>query len=382
MKVLGVISGTSADAIDLAVADFRAVGDTLELTPLAHHEKAWPPGLRDDILAVLPPATADVGTWCRLEAQIGQALGRACVGVAQRYDVDLISCHGQTLHHWVAGGRALGTLQAGNPAWVHAATGLPVISDLRTADIAAGGQGAPLASTLDALWLGDVPTAALNLGGIANVTLVGPGRPPVSGDTGPANCLLDAAALEQYGQHSDVGGALASAGTVDEAALAQLLRDPYFAAPLPKSTGREYFHGRYVSSRLADRMLTGPDLFATLTELTARTVADVITAQRGIQRVVVSGGGLRNPVLMERLAAVLPVPLVTTTELGLAADAKEAYLFALLGYLSAHGLPGTVAGATGASRPVVLGSLTPPVGLVTHAADPVRRVVIRPQEDR
>ncbi|GAA2179756.1 anhydro-N-acetylmuramic acid kinase [Brooklawnia cerclae] len=382
MKVLGVLSGTSMDAIDLAVADFQADGEVLRLRPIGHAERPWPADLRSDLLGALPPATSNVATWCRLETEAGKAFGAAARWATEEFGpVDLISSHGQTLYHWVEGGRALGSLQIGNPAWIHAATGVPVVSDLRSADIAAGGQGAPLASTLDTLWLGDVPSAALNLGGIANVTVVGPGRVPTSADTGPANCLLDAAAQRWHGLPSDIDGALARSGRVDDAALTTLLTDPYYALDWPKSTGREYFHAHYVEQLLGDRTPRGGDLFATLTELTAVTVADAITAAGGVERVVASGGGLRNPALVDRLRAHLRVPLVSSTEMGLPSDAKEAYLFALLGYLSVNGLPGTVAGATGARHPAVLGSLTPPVGRLVHACRPVRRVEINGQED-
>lgn len=382
MRVLGVSSGTSVDAIDLAVAEFTVADGVLDLTPLAGREVPWPDALRADLLAVLPPAASDVATWSRLDAEVGRALGTAAAPLAAEYAVDLIASHGQTLHHWVdATGRARGTLQVGNPAWIHAATGVPVVHDLRNADIAAGGQGAPLASTLDTLWLGDVPTAALNLGGIANISVVGPDRAPAGGDTGPANCLLDAAA-HALGLPADVDGALARAGHVDPDALALLLADPYYTRPLPKSTGREHFHAGYVADRLGARDLSGPDLFATLTELTARTVADAVNAQPGLQRVVASGGGLRNPALTERLEALLDVPLVTSDDLGLPSAAKEAHLFALLGWLSVHGLPGTVAGATGPHAPAVLGSLTPPVPPPTTPVAAVRRVRVHTQEDR
>lgn len=365
MKVLGLLSGTSVDAIDAALAEIEADGDTVVLRPLGHAAYPWPPDLRAALLGALPPANPGVGTWCRLDAEAGRAFGAAATrALAELGDADLVCSHGQTLHHWVEDGRALGTLQVGNPAWIHAATTRPVVSDLRTADLAAGGQGAPLASTLDALWLGDLPTAALNLGGIANVTLVGPDRSPVCGDTGPANCLLDSAAYDA-GLRADVDGRLALAGRVDQDALVTLLADPYYARTLPKSTGREYFHPRYVSDLLGDRAPRGPDLFATLVELSARTVADALAAQPPVRRVVVSGGGVHNPALMARLSALLPAPVVTSDTLGLPADAKEGYLFALLGYLSAHGLPGTVPGVTGATRATVLGSLTPP-----HAARP------------
>lgn len=361
MRVLGMLSGTSVDAIDLAVVSFE---DGPGMRLLWSGEFAWDKDVRSRILDLLPPATSTVEAWCRVETEVGREFGRAAAwAIAEAGAVDLIASHGQTLYHWVEDGRARGSLQVGNPAWIHAATGTPVVSDFRSADIAASGQGAPLACTLDELWLGDRPSAALNLGGIANVTFVGTGA-TVTGDTGPANCLLDAAAQALLGRECDRDGEVARTGRVDERALERLMADPFFAQPLPRSTGREYFHADYVRDRLGESAPEGPDLFATLTEFTARIVADVVNATR-VERVVISGGGARNGFLVERLEDLLDAPLVPSGDVGLPSDAKEAVLFALLGFLSATGRPGVVPGrdgrtATGAERPVVLGSLTPP----------------------
>ncbi|HIZ36245.1 MAG TPA: anhydro-N-acetylmuramic acid kinase [Candidatus Ruania gallistercoris] len=389
MRVLALSSGTSVDAIDVAVAELQPAGDgVLTLVPHGHLELVWPQELRERLLAVLPPARVGVSEWCALEAEVGQAFGRAAAtGLAELGPAELVASHGQTLYHDVAEGRVRGTLQIGQPGWIHRATGLPVVSDFRNADVAAGGQGAPLVSLLDQLWLGERPTAVLNIGGIANLTLVGAGSVR-TGDTGPGNCLLDAAA-QQIGRPADLDGELAAAGVVDEAALAVLLAEEYYSRPLPRTTGREYFHREYVADRLAAAGVpvpAGADLFATLTELTARTIADVLSGS-GVQRVVASGGGLRNPVLMARLAELVG-PVLTSAQCGLDADAKEAYLFALLGYLSVHGLPGTApvdpaepdgARATGAAGPTVLGSLTPPVGVPgVGGHPPVRRLVVAP----
>ena len=403
MIVLGLSSGTSVDAIDAAAADFSLGADgVLRMRPLGHTEYPWPDALRERILKALPPAAVDVAEVAQLDTLIGQEIGRAgrrAIDDVAGGDTDLVASHGQTIYHWVVGARARGTLQLGNAAWIAEHVKRPVISDFRVADVAAGGHGAPLVSVLDALWLGrDAAdegtgrTAALNVGGIANVTLVGRVDDPVTGwDTGPGNCLLDVAvaALTEGRLAYDRDGALAAQGTVDDAALAALLDDPYFAAPAPKSTGRELFDSTYVGRRLAAVRpdLTGPDLVATLTELTAVTVADAL-AGHDVRRVVVSGGGARNPVLLDRLRAALDArvtpgcAVLTADALGLPVDAKEAYLFALLGFLSAHGLPGTAQGehrrrATGARRAVVLGSLTPPGPLPWAAATtPVRRLVL------
>lgn len=375
MRILGLISGTSVDAIDVALADITldpTSGD-LVLTPCGHAEVPWSAQLRTDLLATLPPARLDTREWCRLHTAAGRAFGEAARwALAEFGPADLVVSHGQTLHHLIEDGVVTGTLQVGDSAAIHAATGLPVLHDVRAADIAAGGQGAPLASTLDALWLCDEPTAALNLGGIANVTIVGTPSGPVTGDTGPANGLLEAAAAA-LGQTCDEGGSWAAAGRVDEGALRRLLTDPYYARPLPKSTGREHFHAGYVTDLLGDAAPTGPDLFATLTELTARTVADAIAAH-GVTRLVVSGGGVENPVLLGRLRELTGLTPRRSDELGLPADGKEAYLMALLGWLSWHGLPGVALGpngrVTGAREAVVLGSLTPPYHLTAHNSVP------------
>jgi anhydro-N-acetylmuramic acid kinase len=250
-----------------------------------------------------------------------------------------------------------------------------VVSDLRAADIAAGGQGAPLAGTLDVLWLqGDTPRAALNLGGIANVTVVGGAITPVCFDTGPANCLLDVAAAKATNGEldHDRDGALARAGTVDEALLADLLDDPYYAQPPPKSTGREHFHSEYVKSE------PGPDLLATLTELTAVTVARALEGF-DVEEVIASGGGVRNPALMNALRRRVGV-VRTTADHGLDPAAKEAFLMALIGFLTWHGAPGVAPGLTGAHTPRVLGRISPgtrPLRLPEPRPWPERLVISR-----
>lgn len=396
MRVLGMMSGTSLDAIDVALVDFdrdAANRATLRARPVHIGEEPWPEQAREALRAVLPPAPADVATWNRLHAATGTAFAGAAAHVLARHGgADLIATHGQTLHHDVAGdGRVRGTLQIGDAARIAEATSTPVLHDLRAADVAAGGQGAPLVPILDELLLGGETgerTAVLNIGGISNLTVVGAGE-PAAGDLGPGNALLDAAVHAATGRAADIDAALARTGTVDTAALEALLGEPFYARPLPRSTGREHFDGEYVRRLLGPEPLAAlslPDLLATLVELTAVTIARGI-APLGATRVVASGGGIRNPLLWERLAAhLVPVPLLDTDALGIPADGKEALLIALLGYLGAHGLPGTVPRAdgtahTGARRCVVLGSLTPPHalrGLPGDSADlgPVGRMVL------
>ncbi|SDI85851.1 anhydro-N-acetylmuramic acid kinase [Actinokineospora alba] len=358
-RVVGVISGTSMDGVDVAVADLTVRGDTIDLVPVRHAQIPYPDDLRDALTAALPPGDCSAETLCKLDTAVGQAFAEAVVAVGAE-GADLVASLGQTLFHWVDGGRCLGTLQLGQPAWIAEATGLPVVADLRARDVAAGGHGAPLALVLDRLLLSDpdTPTAALNLGGIANITVLTPNSPAIAFDTGPGNALLDAAAQSRLGTSHDVDGAHAATGTVREDLLGVLLRDPYYAAPPPKSTGKELFNGTYLDAALAR---VGPvadaELLATLVALTATTVADACR-RHDVKKVVASGGGVHNTALLSALRTALdPVPLSTTDDLGLPVDAKEAYLAALLGFLTWSGI--AVDPATGAAGPRLLGSITP-----------------------
>ena len=385
MRVLGLSSGTSVDAIDVAAADFDLDGAELRLTPLGHREVPYSAGLREEIQRAMPPAATSMEAVTRLDTLIGQEFAAAAQTLLADIGgtADLVVSHGQTLFHWIEDGTARGTLQLGQPAWIAQATGLPVLSDVRSNDIAAGGQGAPLVSLFDSLLLagrGDA-AAALNLGGIANATVIRPGEDPAAFDTGPANALLDASvrAATRGRESVDRDGEGARAGTVDGDLLAALLAHPYYARPAPKSTGREIFRAGYLDAVTAGRSISTSDLLATLTELTARTVADAL-APFGVAEVFVSGGGTRNPFLLERLGAHLaPARLRDAADLGIDADAKEAYLFALLGFFTWHGLPGTLASATGSSTPPLAGRITPgpgPLRLPEPAAVPPSRITV------
>lgn len=366
MRVVGMISGTSYDGIDVAVADLSFESGTVVLERVGELSHPYPPELRAAITEAMPPKATTAAAMCALDTRIGQAFAaaaeRAVVEVAGG-DADLVVSHGQTIYHWVDGRRALGTMQLGQPAWIAERTGLPVVFDLRSRDIAHGGQGAPLASTLDVLLLGrdaPRPRAALNLGGIANLTVVGGGVEPVAFDTGPANALLDAAVeeLTAGSETFDRDGRRAARGHVDEALLASLLEEPYYDLEPPKSTGKELFHLDHVRSRLGRRAVDD-DVLATLVALTAATVARWCHRYE-VAEVIAAGGGVANPTLMARLRDELRgIPLRSTDELGLPAGEKEAYLFALLGFLTVHGLPGTVASCTGATQASILGAVLP-----------------------
>ncbi|WP_327580770.1 anhydro-N-acetylmuramic acid kinase [Nonomuraea sp. NBC_00507] len=407
MRVLGMISGTSHDGIDVAVVDFSRAGEVLEGRVGHTASTPYTGELRARLIAALPPARTTLAEVCVLDTLIGQSFAAAAAEAIERGGpVDLIVSHGQTVFHWVEGSQARGTLQIGQPAWIAERTGVPVLSDVRIRDITAGGHGAPLVSVLDGLLLGGQPggAGALNLGGIANMTVVRGGE-LFAYDIGPANALIDAVVTSRRlnSRGFDEDGAIAASGRVDARLLEVLLDEPYYRLPAPKSTGKELFHLGYVEAALAraglradgtgsaatgaagdlDPAVTGTigdaDLVATLTELTVRTVADDVRAA-GVSALVVSGGGCRNLVIMRGLRAALPgVEVAPSDAFGAPADDKEAIAFALIGWLTAHGLPGTVPGGTGARAARVLGTLTPgagPLVLPAPMAEPPRSLVL------
>ncbi|WP_163507650.1 anhydro-N-acetylmuramic acid kinase [Fodinicola acaciae] len=355
MRVVGLMSGTSYDGIDVAVAELELAGDEIVMTPVTDRQVAYDRAITERIADILPPAQTTIEQVCQLDALLGQAYAQAAAG----HGADLVVSHGQTVFHWVDDGRVGGTLQLGQPAWIAAHTGAPVISDLRSADIAAGGQGAPLVPAFDALLLGtDKPRAALNLGGIANATIIRDGS-VIGYDIGPANALIDLAARKFFDESYDRDGQHASRGHIDERLLNDLLAEPYYRRQPPKSTGKELFHLGYLNRHL--RSEPAEDVLATLTELTARTVADELD-RHGITEVVASGGGVRNPELMARLRRLTSAAIGSIDDLGIPSDAKEAYAFAVLGFLSWHGLPAAVPSVTGARTARILGSYTPGSG--------------------
>lgn len=391
MIVLSLQSGTSADGIDVAVVDIEPVAGSassetgtgapsLRLTPLYATTVDWEPALRARILSVAAGEALDAGGWTRLTTELGRAFAEAAVrGIRESGTTpDLVVSHGQTVHHWVEDGHARGTLQLGEPAWIAERTGVPVLSDVRMADIAAGGEGAPLMAFFDRLWLGEEARTAgraiatVNLGGIANVQLVGTDGRVVAFDTGPGNCLIDAV-VERHSAGAngyDEGGRLAAAGRVHEGLLVTLLAHPYFAAPSPKSTGRETFDLGVVDAALAatfdDRAwsdaadpLPVADLVATLTELTARSVVDAL-ADAAPATLICSGGGALNPVLLARIAehaTARGIAVESSAARGLDPAFKESLMFALLGWFSLHGLPVELGAEPAGAR--VLGRLSP-----------------------
>lgn len=376
----GVMTGTSADAIDVALVRIRGRGWRRRVTLAAFRSQPFASQTRKAILAACDAPAISTAALARLNVWMGEAIGdatlRACqaAGVAPA-QLALVAVHGQTLYHQgrrqpYLGRRIACTWQTGEAAAVAARVGAPVVSNFRAADMAAGGQGAPLVPFLDYLLLRHPrrDRAALNLGGIANLTLIPAGARSdrvTAFDTGPGNMVLDALAAHFSGgrQRYDRDGRLAAKGRVLDALLARLLADAYYRRPAPKSCGREQYGRDFVRRLLARaRRAAVADLLATAAALTARTIARALGARAW--EVVVGGGGALNPTLMRMLAEAAPrCRFIPGDRLGVPAAAKEAIAFAVLGHATLCGEPANLPSATGARHPVLLGSITPPPGL-------------------
>jgi len=364
MRVLGLLSGTSADGASAALVEITGPPPVPRIRLLFHRTYPYPAALRKRILA-LPAAGAPA--LCRADFELGEVFARAALRAVREAGIepDLVASHGQTVwHDPPVRGRGGATLQIGQPAVIAERTGRPVAADFRTRDVAAGGQGAPLVPFFDGIAFrparGEGLRCVQNIGGIANVTVVGEEGVRCAFDTGPGNSVIDAAVrrVTRGRRTYDRGGRIAAAGRVDQATVTRLLRDKYFRAPPPKSTGRERFGDELVAA-LA---LRGGDLVATLTEYVARAIHDAyrrhVFPLGRVGEVLLSGGGARNPVLRRRLRELFnPMPLRTTDCAGVPGDAREAMAFALLGWARVRGVPGNVPAATGARRAVVLGVL-------------------------
>lgn len=337
------------------------------MQPLGSISVDYDPDLRSAVANMLPPASISAEEVCKLDTRLGQAFAEAAVQATDNLlggPADLVVSHGQTIYHWIEDGEALGTLQLGQPAWIAERTGSPVVSDLRSRDVAAGGHGAPLVSLFDVLLLerGPETQAALNLGGIANLTVVPGEGSPFAFDVGPANALNDAAVehLSNGSETYDENGKRAARGTVHEELLQNLMEDPYFDQDPPKSTGKEYFNLSFLSEHLeAVGQIEEDDVVATVTALTAETVARDLR-RYDVKEVVASGGGTSNPTFMSMLQDSAPnVSVRSIEEWGIPSEGKEAYAFAVLGFLTLHGVPGAVPACTGARRAAMLGNITP-----------------------
>ena len=371
---VGLISGTSADGIDAALVRFShgadGARDKVEL--VRGRTYAWDEALRARLVALGQGADAnsldELGT---LDVRIAEAFADATLRLLADAGVDAgeivaIGSHGQTVRHRPEGARLDGrhpfTWQLGDGNLIAERTRIVTVADFRRRDVAAGGHGAPLLPALHAALLqhADEHRAVLNLGGIANFTLL-PAEGTVRGfDTGPANCLLDAWCLRHTGRSFDADGAFAARGQLDAELLVRLLDEPWFMLPPPKSTGREHFHLDWLERRL-DGDEAPADVQATLLELSAITIADALRAQQpDTARVLACGGGVHNPRLLERIAAQLPGVIVeSTARHGVDPDFVEAMGFAWLARQTLAGLPGNLPGVTGARGPRVLGAIHP-----------------------
>jgi anhydro-N-acetylmuramic acid kinase len=372
--VVGLISGTSVDAIDAAVVDITRDADTLEMRLLAYAEAPIEEALRARIDDLFSPQLSRVDELCEINVLLGEAFADAAARALREADVqaDLVASHGQTVWHEVTPGRARSTLQIGEPSVIAERLGVTTVADFRPRDIAAGGQGAPLASWCDALLFGhaQLSRAVQNIGGIGNVTWIPPGgqwEAMLAFDTGPGNALIDHAAWRFSGgmQRYDLDGARAAAGRVDDTLLAELLAQPYFAEQPPKTTGRELF-GAQLADPVIDRALANglhqSDILATLTAFTAHSIVDQY--RRFLpgrpDEVVVGGGGSRNPVLMRLLSELLdPAQVRLHEDFGVPSLGREAIYFALMGHEALFGRPNTVPSCTGATHAVVMGKIVP-----------------------
>jgi anhydro-N-acetylmuramic acid kinase len=381
--VLGLMSGTSADGIDVALARIFGAPPNLKANLLGHTTFKFPPAIRKEILRVAEQHPISAGDLSQLNFRLGELFAEAALAACRKFRVPrskifLIGSHGQTIFHQgrpVAyfAARTASTLQVGEPAIIAARTGITTVGDFRPADIALGGQGAPLVPYADYLLyrhpkLGRV---SLNLGGIANVTVIPAAAKlqQVSAfDTGPSNMLIDALVSHfSHGlQRFDKNARLASQGRSIPALLDELLRDPYLRLAPPKSTGREYYGRAYVKKLLTlghGYRAKPNDFIRAATIFTALSIVDALNRfvlpKTKIHQLIVSGGGAHNPLILAQLSAALPgIEILPSSNLGIPEDAKEAFAFALLAYETFHQRPANIPSATGARGPAILGKIS------------------------
>lgn len=387
--VAGVMSGTSADGINVALVRIDSekmsasspahAGKRPAIRLLGQSEFPYPAKVRAAVLAAMNASRANVADLARLNSLLGELYADAVLATQQKFRAraDLVGCHGQTLYHQgeaqsFLGTRVSTTWQTGEAAVIAARLGVPVVSDFRPADMAAGGKGAPLVPYLDYLWFWDQSLGRIvqNIGGIANLTAIPAGAKPnrvVAFDTGPGNMVIDALTQQLLGQPFDRAGKIAASGEVIEPVLKRILTRPFFRAKPPKTAGREEFGREFVRDflRMCDRARK-QDLVATATALTACSISDavqrfVLTKSGAFCELVVSGGGAKNATLITMLAEKLaPKGIVIrfSGEFGLPSEAKEAVAFAVLAYETWYRRPSNVPSATGAKGPAILGKIS------------------------
>ncbi|MET5399535.1 anhydro-N-acetylmuramic acid kinase [Klebsiella oxytoca] len=362
-RFIGVMSGTSLDGVDVVLA---AINEDL-VAQQASLTYPIPIAIKEQILAICQGQPLTLSQLGRLDTRLGRLFADAVLALMaqeklQAADIIAIGCHGQTVWHEPTGD-APHTMQIGDNNQLAARTGVTVVGDFRRRDMALGGQGAPLVPAFHhALLAHPVERRMiLNIGGIANLSLLAPGQPVRGYDTGPGNMLMDAWVWRQCGKPYDKDAQWASEGKIVLPLLQDMLSDPWFALPAPKSTGREYFNYGWLAQHLARYPgLRAQDVQATLAELTAVSISEQVLLSGGCERLLVFGGGARNPLLMARLAALLSGTEVSTTdEAGISGDDMEALAFAWLAWRTLAGLPGNLPSVTGASQATVLGAIFP-----------------------
>ncbi len=383
MLVLGMMSGTSADGIDVSLARIGGAPPSLNAKLLGHTSVKFPPALRKEILRVAEQQPITAGTMSQLNFRFGELFADAAIAACRKFRVSpkrisLIGSHGQTIFHQgrplpFFGSRTASTLQIGEPSVIAARTGITTVGDFRPADMALGGQGAPLVPYADYLLYrhDKFGRVSLNLGGIANVTVLPRAAKPqqvFAFDTGPANMLIDALVshFSRGRQRFDKNAQLAAQGRSHPALLDELLRDPYLKLAPQKSTGREYYGHAYLKKMLAlgRRHRAKPnDLIRAATMFTALSVVDALNRfvlpKTKIDQLIVSGGGAQNPLILAQLSAALPsIEMLPSGRLGIPEDAKEAFAFALLAYETFHQRPANLPSATGARGPAILGKIS------------------------
>jgi anhydro-N-acetylmuramic acid kinase len=382
MFVMGMMSGTSADGIDVALAEVGGAPPKLRTRLVAHASRRMPDVLRKEVLRIAEGAACTSSEISQLNFRLGMAFADAAVSACREFRVALsrvkvIGSHGQTIFHQgrpvpFLGRSTASTLQIGEPAVIAAETGIPTVADFRVADMAVGGQGAPLVPYADYLLYRDekIGRVSLNLGGIGNLTVLPADCSPrqvVAFDTGPGNMLMDALVwhFTRKKQRFDRGARLARQGMTNAKVLKELLRDPYLRLGPPKSTGREYYGRAYFQEllRMGKKFGAAPnDLIRTTTEFTVASVVDAlrrfVLKKTKVGQLIVSGGGAKNPLIMAQLTAALaPMEVMPSSKLGVPEEAKEAYAFALLAYETWNRRTGNLPSATGAEKAVVLGKV-------------------------
>ncbi|MDX1438780.1 MAG: anhydro-N-acetylmuramic acid kinase [Rubricoccaceae bacterium] len=379
-NVVGLMSGTSLDGVDVAVVRLSGSGADLSVELLGFKSEPYDPALRSALEAACAVHSSHVKQTSQLHVRLAHTFAEATLHLLEEIglttdDIHLVGSHGQTVYHIpdsesLAGMAVRSSLQIGDPSTLAVQLDTPVIADFRATDMALGGQGAPLASYFDYAYFADrkETRGLLNLGGIGNLTILPSGKGSehvYAFDTGPANMLMDALAQRLFNTQFDDRGKFAAAGTPKEGLVDRLLEEAFFQREPPKSTGRELFGPRYVERLLRDGPTGSRDLLATAMSLTVRSIHDAYTRfvakNHKLDVLIASGGGTRNTELMRQLAEAFdPVPVKTTADYGIDPDAKEAILFAVLAHEWANGVPTNIPRVTGASRGALLGSLTMP----------------------